>query len=396
MEAKLLALLIQSKLHFAQLEQFSIRDSFSELGRTLYDYAASFYAADPQAIKVDLDLVRAKIERDLPRQKDILFACLNNLPSEVSAPNLLNEIIACKRESLSRDLAGALLSPYKAGVAPMMEEFLALETSVNGLGDDLEEEVPTTVQGVFEQLSSEHRIRLWPKGLNELCGGGAVRGHNILVFGRPEVGKSGFLINMVGGFLHDGHKVLFIENEDPTNVTLARIICRITGMLSEEIKQDVGRAQQLCEDRGYANLIFRSLAPGTLHEIQGLVDKHAPVDVVILNQLRNLFVGREDRVNALEKAATGARNIAKQNSLCFISSTQAGDSASEKAVLDMGDVDFSNTGIPGAMDLMIGIGCTKEMEGRGQRMISLPKNKLSGQHAYFPVTFDTRLSKVTT
>jgi hypothetical protein len=61
----------------------------------------------------------------------------------------------------------------------------------------------------------------------------------------------------------------------------------------------------------------------------------------------------------------------------------------------MGDVDFSNTGIPGAADCMIGIGATREYIAQGHRMLSFPKNKIGGVSGREPVrvTLDATRSK---
>jgi hypothetical protein len=78
-----------------------------------------------------------------------------------------------------------------------------------------------------------------------------------------------------------------------------------------------------------------------------------------------------------------------------VSVTQAGDSADRKNVLDIGDVDFSNTGIPAQADVMIGLGANDQLKQRGEICISLPKNKVSGRHEYFTVLAQPSLSKVT-
>ena len=77
-----------------------------------------------------------------------------------------------------------------------------------------------------------------------------------------------------------------------------------------------------------------------------------------------------------------------------ITVTQAGDSASGKSILDMGDVDSSNTGIPAQADVMVGIGMSDEDEANGRRVISLPKNKPGGNHGTFPVLVDPTKSRI--
>jgi hypothetical protein len=96
----------------------------------------------------------------------------------------------------------------------------------------------------------------------------------------------------------------------------------------------------------------------------------------------------------LEKAAMAARNLGKKHGAMVMSVTQAGDSASGKAILEMGDVDSSNTGIPAQADVMVGIGASMEDIEMGRRVISLPKNKRSGQHGYFPVRVDPTRSRI--
>ena len=74
--------------------------------------------------------------------------------------------------------------------------------------------------------------------------------------------------------------------------------------------------------------------------------------------------------------------------------TQAGDSAARKAVLDLGDVDYSNTGIPAQADLMVGLGANDHHAKNGEIVFSLPKNKISGVHEYFACAVEPQLSKI--
>ena len=116
--------------------------------------------------------------------------------------------------------------------------------------------------------------------------------------------------------------------------------------------------------------------------------------MLVLDQLRNLNMKQDNYVLALEQAAKQARQWAKRYSCVVVSVTQAGDSAEGKSVLDMGDVDYSNTGIPAQADLMIGLGANKKNASRGEIVFNLPKNKISGKHEYFPVATDPTLSQL--
>ena len=199
-------------------------------------------------------------------------------------------------------------------------------------------------------------------------------------------------IEMVAGFLLQNLKVLYVGNEDPIDDINMRIINRLASMTKEEVMVDPDKADEIIRGKGYDNLVLASLAPGTAREVTSLIEQYDP-HVLVLDQLRNLNMHDDNRVNQLEKAATQAREWAKRYSCVVVSVTQAGDSASGKAILDLGDVDYSNTGIPSQADVMVGLGASDQNKMRGEVVISLPKNKVSGRHEHFAVLAEPHLSK---
>jgi hypothetical protein len=60
----------------------------------------------------------------------------------------------------------------------------------------------------------------------------------------------------------------------------------------------------------------------------------------------------------------------------------------------MGDVDFSNTGIPAAVDLMMGLGADKSDLESNHRVVSFPKNKIGGDHTPTIIEIDPKRSLV--
>ena len=394
MESKILSSIIKDRESFNKLSKLKVEDSFSDPAKFIYKIICDFYDNDSSISFVDLDLVEKRIERELPKQIDLYRNILKTLDETTSSANLLEEVIALKKDSIARALSSTLLTPKKNGVMELMDDYKFVEEYVKSLGEEDDSIlIGAKVSEVVESLKGKNKIKLWPKALHEATGG-AIRGNNILVFGRPEVGKSLFIINLIGGFLRDGYKVLFIENEDPAKATMSRIVCRLSEKHIVDVIENPDQVEESIKTKGYDNLILKSLSPGTFREIQSLIDEHG-VDVVVINQLRNIWVGKESRVEQMEIAATSARNLAKKNDILVIGVTQAGDSGTNKLRLEMGDIDFSNTGMPAQMDLIIGIGSNEEYDGKSWRMISLPKNKLSGEHLYFPVTVDTKINKVT-
>jgi len=129
-------------------------------------------------------------------------------------------------------------------------------------------------------------------------------------------------------------------------------------------------------------------------ELSALVKRYQP-KVLIVDQMRNLRIAKTDNyTQGLDHIAQGLRALAKQNDIVTIGITQAGDSASGRPVLEMGDVDSSNTGIPGAADVLIGLGVTDTLRNAGQRVLSISKNKISGRHGYFTVNIDEQTSRI--
>lgn len=200
-------------------------------------------------------------------------------------------------------------------------------------------------------------------------------------------------IEMMAGFARQGLLTLYIGNEDPIDDINMRIVNRLSGMVKADVLKNPDKADALAREQGYESIILQPLAPGTPREITKLLEEHKP-QVLVLDQLRNLNMHEDNYVLALENAAKQARQWAKRYSCVVVSVTQAGDSAAGKAVLSLGDVDYSNTGIPAQADLMVGLGASDKHAQNGEIVFSLPKNKISGNHEYFACAVEPQLSKI--
>ncbi len=89
------------------------------------------------------------------------------------------------------------------------------------------------------------------------------------------------------------------------------------------------------------------------------------------------------------------RRMAKQYNLLAISVTQAADIAEGRLVLSRQHVADSKIGWAASLDLMIGLGTNEDYRQAGRTMISLMgKNKISGEHIYFPVLVDGKLHRL--
>jgi len=393
LENKIITAAFRSRRAWDLLEKANISEELSDTGKIIYSLITSFYDRDLEATFVDKDIILSKLERKYPKHFNLLRDIVTSLEGEdVSIDNIVDEILSIKKHRVGLQLASSLSANRETDSLELIEKYLNLKDNLN---IENKEEIynDLALDALISSVSDENKIRLWPSSLNERVDGGALRGHHILIMARPECGKTLFAINMAAMMCKENHRVLYCGNEDPAPQMLMRFISRFSGMPKYQILQEKDDAEALARDNGYKNLIFAPLSPGTFREISCLIETTKP-DIVFIDQIRNVNVHAEGLVNTLEKAAIEARRIAKKYNVLVVSVTQAGDSATNKLVLDMSDIDSSKTGLPAQVDLIIGIGMNTQYENENKRMLSLPKNKVSGDHSFFQVSVDPTISKV--
>lgn len=394
-EKHVLSSVIQSRDAFRQVAAHVGRDDLSDRGWIIWEALTDYYDNDSGAERVDPEILGESVARKVSadRHKEELRELVAGVCAfEASPANVVADLLDTKRELAGQRLATAILQGSQT--ADLLDEYDRL-LGATELSTQEEEHrrglSPSEL--VSNGFSDGNLIQVLPESLNRRIDGGVRPGHHIVLFARPEMGKTMMAIEMMAGFLFQGLTVLYVGNEDPIDDINMRVINRLSGMTKAEVMEDPDRAGELISTKGYDNLILASLAPGTAREITSLIEEYEP-HVLVLDQLRNLNMHDDNRVTQLEKAATQAREWAKRYSCVVVSITQAGDSASGKAILDLGDVDYSNTGIPSQADLMVGIGATEQNKMRGEVCLSLPKNKISGIHTHFTCLAEPHISKL--
>ena len=372
----------------------------SDQGSVILREIERYYSHDDDATCVDISLLTERIQRKYPKHSDLLVRLLEDVPEDLSEGNYIEEMVTQKREQVSLELASLLANnPTHKQIPRLIEQLQECgdinEETSNKNTDARGYEVfrSDSVENIVDMFTGANRLKLYPPALNSRTDGGVCRGHHILIYARPEVGKSLISINLAYGFLKQGLTVLYVGNEDPPATMVARMVSRLSNMSYIDVMNDPRGAHEKAQENGYDNFIFAMLHPGTMPELRELVEEYEP-DVLIVDQLRNLHMGNLSKVDALEEAAKAVRRMAQEYNLVSVSVTQAGDSANGKLELDMGDVDYSNTGIPSQVDLMIGVGMNGEYEGQGKRMVSLPKNKVSGDHSSFIINVNPKMNRI--
>jgi DnaB-like helicase C terminal domain len=380
----------------------SLSTTFSPIAQVVAKLLEDYYSRDGAAATCSKEVIvqRAQAEIANPKHLTAIEEFTRGLDETISVPNLLHDIRQQRKRRIGDKLAGLLANRAEGNdVQTLIQQYQELDRDPEHTSDTDSSEVYKgySVKEMLDRhFSREGTIGLGTPRLISACDGGARAGHHILVYGRPELGKTLLSIDLVTPVLSRGYGVIHFGNEEPMPDTIIRYLMRITGWTKERIRSDPEGAERFSLSKGYDNLIGISVSPGRFTEFRHAIDKYKPA-IVVLDQLRNVEEAGSggNRAEALDNAARGARDLGKQTGTIVISVTQAGDSAESKPFLGLSDIDSSKTGIPGAIDLAIGIGATEEYKRSGIRGISLPKNKLGGKHETWLARFNTQTGEVT-
>ena len=402
MDKSLLSVMLSSRSGFAMLMEHITPTSYSPQFQKILKYVGEYYRRDQDATSVDRNTLLQLIAVSLRNEKhlsDFTYLIDEAIASPVSEPNIKQLILVAKREETGDQLAVALAnrSPPEV-IEPLLELYGRLHkaTELDTLYSPTTPYRDVDIEAlVATEFNADSFIKLYPLSLNDRLDGGVKGGHSVLVFGRPEAAKTLFAINAACGFARQGLRGFYFINEDRAEDIILRCVSNLSGMTKFQIKADPKEATRRAEANGFRNLVVTNACPGTPQQFEDLLDREeGEMSWVVVDQLRNIRVKSDSRTNQLEKAATDMRDLGKKHNVVMVNVTQAGESAAGKRILDMSDVDSSKTGIPSQADLMIGIGVDLELEQNGLRMLSLPKNKLSGDHGSFLVKVDTTLSRM--
>jgi len=393
-ELRVLASIIRDRKAYDRITPHLGAGEFSEHAKVILGHVSDYYDRDPDAKSVDPELLARTLERGLPNPKhqELFKDMLAKVVAlEVSPANVTEDFVAVRREATGMKLASALAAgASQEKVLPLLEEYDQwLDSSRLSAGRNVFTGV--SVLDIAKARTAEGAlIKVLPRALNEKLDGGLMRGHHVIVFGRPNMGKTTFAVNAGAGFLSQGLRVLHCGNEEPMFDVMLRYVGRLADMTKHEVLDNPVQADQLARAAGYDRLVLVGLTPGTPREIEALAREYKP-DVIIIDQLRKLHVGKgatENFTRQLDEASAAMRTVGQRANALVVSFTQAGDSAEGKAVVGMGDVDSSNTGIPANADILIGMGGNASDLQMGRRVLNLIKNKTGGGEKPVPVMVD--------
>ena len=331
--------------------------------------------------------------------------------SKINFVNLIDDI---KNEKLpNKDVANDILdSMYKKSVAHRIAleatniynggdaSFLTIKNYVDEIEnevEDIEGSVTDDIAELIKELDEDTQYTFGDiPDLRRLVKG-VGKGNLMIVFARPETGKTAFWVSLVAnrnGFASQGAKVHALVNEEPAIRTQMRLISCWTGMTKEEISKDVSLATERWKEIK-SNVKIIDTVNWDLDQIDAYCDVHKP-DIVVVDQLdkigvRGNFARTDEKLRAIY---TGAREVAKRHDCCIIAISQASAEAQGRAELTFDMMENSRTGKAAEADLIIGIGQQNVVDSEAVlRTLCVSKNKITGWHGRIDCEINPILSR---
>ena len=261
------------------------------------------------------------------------------------------------------------------------------------------EKLDSVTNNIGELISQLDVISKWQFNLMRLKEniGGVGPGNLVIVFARPEVGKTAFWVSLVAGpngFAEQGAKVHAFINEEPAVRTQMRAINCFTGLNKEQIIEDIEKAHgEWIKIKDNIEMI--DTVDWTIQDIDSHCEKYKP-DIIIIDQLDKInvtgtFARTDEKLRAIY---TSAREIAKRRNCVVIALSQASAEAHNRDHISFDMMENSKTGKAAEADLIVGIGNKFSNDpNNNMRILNVSKNKITGWHGAPSCVIDRYISR---
>jgi len=357
---------------------------------------------------------KSQTDLTLPEVESLHMDVYNPALTRTAKDNFRNLIEEIQNEKDSdREIASEILSSlHKRNIAQQIAVvsteifngrdggFNDIQNLLDSAKDNLSKEdyefVTSDIHELLECLKDRSKYKFNLESLAERVGG-VGPGNLVVVFARPESGKTAFWVSLVAnenGFAHQGAKVVALVNEESGYRTKMRIINAFTGMTLHDIeKEPEVAAKKWSEIKD--NIHIADTVDWNLDKVDSLAAETKP-DILVIDQLDKVHVsGNFARTDEKLRAIyTGAREIAKRRDCCILAISQASAEASGKLDISFDMMENSKTGKAAEADLILGIGYRNLLDtDENLRSIAVSKNKMSGWHGVIPCTIIPELSR---
>ena len=330
--------------------------------------------------------------------KDNFYSLLEEVKKEKPNKKIATTILeAMHKQDIARRIAVVATGVYNNTEEGSFNDIQSLIDELKGVN---KEEFDTITNNIDELIDALKDNTKWKFNLTDLKNkvNGIGEGNLVIIFARPESGKTAFWVNLVAGrngFATQGAKVCALINEEPAIRTQMRLINAYTGMTFAEIKENPQRAGDLWSQIKNQIRILDTV-DWTLEKIDSYLAKEKP-DILVIDQLDKVHIGgtfaRGDE--KLRAIYTGAREIAKRRDCSLIGISQASADASGKWDMTFDMMENSKTGKAAEADVIIGVGYkpNSDYSNDNDRSLSVSKNKITGWHGKIMVKIVPELSR---
>ncbi len=325
-----------------------------------------------------------------------------NLIDEIKSEKMPNEDVAddildsMYKRSLAHKIAVEATNIYNGGDA----SFNTIRGFIDEAENQVEEDgdaVTDDIDKLIKEIDADTQYKFGDiPDLRKLVKG-VGKGNLMIVFARPEAGKTAFWISLVAnrnGFASQNIKVHALVNEEPAIRTQMRLINCWTGMTKEEIAVDIDKAKQEW-NKIKSNVRIVDTVDWDLDQVDAYCKKHNP-EILVIDQLDKVstkgnFARTDEKLRAIYM---GAREIAKRNDCCVIAVSQASADAHGQTMLSFDMMENSKTGKAAEADLIIGIGQQNIVDSEATlRTLCVSKNKITGWHGRIDCVINPFLSR---
>ena len=313
------------------------------------------------------------------------------LPNEKIAQNIIRSLF---KRGIAQHVAQIATDIYNGSDIDFNEIKKHLDVTFEEVNEY--EYVTGNIDNLLDQLKDNTKWKFNLAPLSDKVNG-VGDGNLVIIFARPEAGKTAFWVNLVSGvdgFASQGAKVCALINEEPAVRTQMRLINAHTGMTFDEIRADKVEAnRRWAEIR--KNIKILDTVVWSLDSVDEFVQKEKP-DILVVDQLdkvnvKGSFARTDEKLRAIY---TCAREIAKRNNCCVIAVSQASADGHGKFELTFDMMEGSKTGKAAEADVIIGVGHRDKLDTDERvRSLAISKNKITGWHGQLHCTIVPELSR---
>ena len=398
MEKELIKLLLNKNFYDKNKSKLS-KEFFTNGTGALYETIQSAHQDSDQDLSIGevstlhLEVYNPALSKAARDNFDVLINEIKDieLPNEKIAQNIIRSLF---KRGIAQHVAQIATDIYNGSDIDFSEIKKHLDVTFEEVNEY--EYVTGNIDNLLDQLKDNTKWKFNLAPLSDKVNG-VGDGNLVIIFARPEAGKTAFWVNLVSGvdgFASQGAKVCALINEEPAVRTQMRLINAHTGMTFDEIRADKVEAnRRWAEIR--KNIKILDTVDWSLDDVDEFVQKEKP-DILVVDQLdkvnvKGSFARTDEKLRAIY---TGAREIAKRNNCCVVAVSQASADGHGKFDLTFDMMEGSKTGKAAEADVIIGVGHRDKLDTDERiRSLAISKNKITGWHGQLVCTIIPELSR---